>query len=139
MIVAVDSSVLIASLLSGDTHHQTSSRLLKKHRPFIFRHALSEVFSTLTGGKLRFRLTALEAAELLRDEILPRVRTTELTDGEVIAAMTMAREQGVRGGAIYDFLHLTAARKVKAARFHTTDLHDFQVLHRPGDPAIFHP
>ena len=139
MIVAVDSSVLIAYLLSSDARHHAASVLLQKHRPFIHRHALSETFSTLTGGKLRFRLTAREAADLVRDEILPNVRTTELDDAELIEALALSQERGVRGGAVYDWLHLAAARKVQAARFYTTDSTDFKAIHRPGDPEIFHP
>jgi predicted nucleic acid-binding protein len=138
MIVAVDSSILIAYLLSSDDQHHAASVLLKKHRPFVHRYALSEAFSTLTGGKLRFRLTAREATDLMRDDIFPNVRITELDDTELLEAMALSQERGVRGGAIYDFLHLNAARKVQAARFYTTDINDFKAIHRPGDPEIFH-
>ena len=139
MIMAADSSVLIACLVAGDANHHAAADLLRKNRPFVYRHALSEVFSTLTGGKLRFRLSAAQAAELIRDELLPRIKTVELDEAEMVDAMAMAQERGVRGGAIYDFLHLTAARKVKASRFHTTDVNDFRSFHRPGDPEVSHP
>jgi predicted nucleic acid-binding protein len=42
----------------------------------------------------------------------------------------------VRGGAIYDWLHLAAARKAGAEVFITLDQRDFQSLMRPGDPRI---
>jgi predicted nucleic acid-binding protein len=42
----------------------------------------------------------------------------------------------VRGAAIYDWLHLAAARKAGADVFVTLDLRDFQSLARPGDPRI---
>ena len=138
MIVAVDTSVVISYLLSSDAQHHAASVLMKKYRPCIHRHALSEAFSILTAGKLHFRLLASEAAELLRDEILPRVRTTELDDAELLDAMAVSQARGVRGADIYDFLHLTAARKMKAARFYTSDVSDFKSIHRSGDPEIFH-
>ena len=50
-----------------------------------------------------------------------------LSDGE---------RRGVRGGAVYDWLHLAAARKAGAERVITLNLRDFQALARPGDPRI---
>jgi len=41
--------------------------------------------------------------------------------------------------AIYDYLHLVAARKAKAARFYTLNVTNFTAIHRPGDPEIEHP
>jgi hypothetical protein len=45
----------------------------------------------------------------------------------------------VRGGGIYDYLHLVAARKAKAARIYTLNLSNFRAIYRPGDPEIVHP
>ncbi len=139
MIVAADSSVLIASLVVRDPHHQASVAVLDDYRPFVHRHALVETFSTLTGGRLGFRMPPDAIARLIRESILPWVRTTELNDVELIEAMSVSRDLGVRGGAIYDFLHLCAARKVGASRLYTTDVNDFKSFHRHGDPDIIHP
>lgn len=139
MIVSADSSVLIASLVKKDPHHEASVSVLEEHRPFIFRHALVETFSTLTGGRLGFRMSSDEIARLIRESILPWVRSTELEDAELIEAMSISQDRGVRGGAIYDFLHLHAARKVNAARLYTKDVNDFKSFHRQGDPEIVHP
>lgn len=139
MIVAADSSVLIASLVEKDPHHEASFSVLEEYRPFVHRHALVETFSTLTGGRLGFRISTDVIARLIRESILPWVRTTELDDAELLEAMSGSQERGVRGGAIYDFLHLCAARKVSASRLYTKDINDFKSFHRPGDPEIFHP
>ncbi|MCX6880214.1 MAG: hypothetical protein NTW21_41385 [Verrucomicrobia bacterium] len=50
-----------------------------------------------------------------------------------------APDRGVRGGAIYDYLHLVAARKGGATRLYTLNVTDFQAFQRPGDPEIVHP
>jgi len=50
-----------------------------------------------------------------------------------------AQNRGVRGGGIYDYLHLAAARKAKAGRIYTLNLSNFRALYRPGDPEIAHP
>ncbi len=139
MIAAADSSVLIASLVGKDPYHKASVMVLEEHRPFVHRHALVETFSTLTGGRLGFRMSAEEIAQLIRESILPWVRTVELEDAELIEAMSVSQVRGVRGGAIYDFLHLCAARKVSAFRLYTKDVNDFKSFHRQGDPEIVHP
>lgn len=51
-------------------------------------------------------------------------------------ALQECEARGVRGGAIYDFLHLIAARKAGTEALVTLDLRDFQALARPGDPRI---
>lgn len=90
-------------------------------------HALTETFSTLTGGALGMRLPATTAAAILRDNLAPRMEIIHLT------------RRGIRGGAIYDYLHLAAARKAGAARLYTLNLSDFLAFHRSGDPEIVHP
>ena len=139
MIVAADSSVLIASLVGKDPHHEASVSVLEKYRPFVQRHALVETFSVLTGGRLGFRMPSDKIAQLIRESILPWVQTTDLDDAELLEAMSASQERGVRGGAIYDFLHLCAARKAGASRFYTKDSNDFKSFHRNGDPEIVHP
>ena len=139
MIVAADSSVLIASVVENDPHHSASISILEQQRPIVHRHALVETFSTLTGGRLGFRMSTDEITRLIRESILPWVRTTDLDDAELIEAMSVSQDRGVRGGAIYDFLHLCAARKAGASRLYTKDVNDFTSFHRPGDPEILHP
>lgn len=53
-----------------------------------------------------------------------------------MTALRACEERGVRGGAVYDWLHLAAARKAGATRLITLDARDFQAISRPGDPAI---
>ena len=99
-------------------------------------HAFLETFSTLTGGRLGVKVDADLAAKLLSETILPRVQATELGMAELLPALRLARKQGVRGGGVCDYMHLVAARKVKADILFTINLGDFHHLHREGDPEI---
>ena len=56
-----------------------------------------------------------------------------------MAVLAECEPRGVRGGAVYDLLHLAAARKAKAEVFVTLDARNFQALARPGDPRIESP
>jgi len=76
---------------------------------------------------------------MIRESILPCVRFVEVSVEDVVAAQINARQQGVRGGAIYDYMHLVAARKAGAEKLHTLNMKDFINLRRDGDPLIERP
>jgi predicted nucleic acid-binding protein len=134
MSAALDSSVLISALIDAEPHHVSCAQLLDPPRKHIYAHALSEVYSILTGGRLGFRVSPETALQLLEESILPNVEVVTLSPREVLASIKEAPSRGVRGAAIYDYLHVAAARKAKAHRIYTLDSANFQAFHRPGDP-----
>jgi predicted nucleic acid-binding protein len=139
MITALDSSILVAAICENDRLHSECAAILDQGHLQIHIHALSETFSTLTGGQIVPRVTAKVAAQIIESSILPNVTICNLTVKETLSAMREAEARGIRGGAIYDYLHLSAARKAKAKRFYTLNFRHFQSFHRLGDPEIIHP
>lgn len=135
----LDTSVVVASLDPDEPHHRACDRVLAAGSQKLFAHALAETFSILTGGRQGRRLRPAAAAELIRISVLPFVDVVSLSGKDVMAALAEAEARGVRGGAVYDLLHLVAARKAGAARLLTLDVRDFQALVRPGDPRIESP
>lgn len=135
----LDSSVLVASLSPDDPDHAVCDALLNQTGNWTSPHALNETFATLTGGRLGLRVDADVAAKMIRESIVPCVNFVELGVDEIIEAQGCARKQGVRGGGVYDYMHLVAARKAKADILYTINLSDFQHLHREGDPEIRRP
>lgn len=136
MMSFLDTSVLVASLDPDEPAHERCGDLLAEGKHCIFVHALAETFSTLTGGARARRVDAAVAARLLEESILPFVQPVALTGRDVMAALNQAQDRGVRGGAVYDYLHLVAARKAGASQLLTLDRRHFEALARPGDPAI---
>jgi predicted nucleic acid-binding protein len=136
---ALDSSVIVSALCAGDPDHDACRKVLLSARHSVLAHAFTETFSTLTGGRLGFRVPASDAASLLRQQVAPKLRNVQLDADDLLAAFEQAEARGVRGGAIYDYLHLVAARKAGAKRFYTLNLSDFLSFHRPGDPEILSP
>ena len=132
----LDSSVILASLDPDEPAHDACARLVGQGGHSLYVHALAETFSILTGGQRARRVDAGIAVQLLEESVLPFVRTINLTGKDVMTALGEVRARGVRGGAIYDYLHLVAARKAGVARLVTLDLRHFQALARPGDPSI---
>lgn len=132
----LDSSVVLASLHEGEPRHAACSELLVRGGHAVYLHALSEVFSTLTGGAQGLRIGADLARRLLDESVLPYVKTVSLTQRDVMSALGEAQSRGVRGGAVYDYLHLVAARRCSAEAVVTLDHRDFTAFVRPGDPRI---
>lgn len=135
----LDTSVILASLDPDEPAHAACDALLARGGHGLYVHALAETFSILTGGRRTRRIDATVAVQLLHESVLPFVRTVSLTGREVMAALAESRARGVRGGAVYDYLHLIAARKAGAEKLVTLDRRNFQALTKPGDPAIAAP
>jgi predicted nucleic acid-binding protein len=83
----LDSSVVLASMHEGEPHHAACSALLLRGGHALYVHALAEVFSTLTGGAQGLRIGAALAHQLLRESVLPYVKTVTLTERDVMAAL----------------------------------------------------
>lgn len=132
----LDTSVILASLDPDEVHHAACDRIVSAGGNKAYVHALAEAFSILTGGRHGRRLNAATAVRLIEQSVLPYVQAQTLTGKDMMAALLECESRGVRGGAIYDWLHLAAARKAGAEVLITLDLRDFQSLSRPGDPRI---
>ena len=131
----LDTSVILASLDPDEAHHAACDRVVAAGGHKIYVHALAETFSILTGGRQR-RLTAAGAQQLVTSSVLPYVQVQSLSGRDVIAALAECQSRGIRGGAVYDWLHLAAARKAGAEVLYTLDLRNLQALARAGDPRI---
>jgi predicted nucleic acid-binding protein len=130
----LDTSVILASLDPDEPRHAACDRIVAAGGNAIYVHALAEAFSILSGGRHGRRLSAGATARLMAQSVLPQMQTQTLSGNDVMAALAECESRGVRGGAIYHWLHLAAARKAAAQIFITLDLRDFQSLARPGDP-----
>lgn len=135
----MDTSVLVAAVVATEPHHAACSRLLDRGKAGFYVHGLAEFFSALTGGRKAFRLSAQQAVELLETDYLPLLQLTTLTAAETLRSMRECSSRGIQGGSIFDYLHLVAARKGKAARLFTLNLSNFRAFHRDGDPEICSP
>lgn len=139
MKLALDTSIIVGALDGDDPDHTACRKLLLSAKFSIHSHALSETFATLTGGRLAIRLSAVDAAAILRHQVAPRLAIIPLEEADLLKAYDESTRRGIRGGAIYDYLHLAAARKAGAARLYTLNTADFLAFHRPGDPQVMRP
>ncbi len=126
-------------MVATEAFHAVCRTLVVGEKAGFYGHGISETFSTLTGGRQGFRLRAGVVTTLLEDHFIPRLKVATLTSAEMLRALRESEARGVRGGAVFDYFHLVAARKAKATRFYTLNVAHFRSFHRPGDPEITHP
>ncbi len=130
-------------MIGSEQHHQRCLDLILKASKStllnIYLHGIAETFSTLTGGKKSFQLQASFVADVLENDFVPRLNIVTLAIPDLLRAMREAQARGVRGGGIYDYLHLVAARKAKARFIYTLNISNFRACYRAGDPEIVHP
>jgi predicted nucleic acid-binding protein len=114
-----DASGLVEAL------HDESLRLKVTKGSAVTRsHSFSEVFSTLTGGRLGFRYAPDDAAGII-SSLAKDLEVVDLSLEESLAALSQAGRVGVRGGRVHDFLHAEAARKAGVERLVTLNTSDF--------------
>lgn len=132
----LDTSVLVASLDPDEPRHVACDKLISAGGHGVYVHGLAETFSVLTGGRQGRRLSSAAAVRLIDSSILPFVQAHALSGKDLVGALAECEARGVRGGAVYDLLHLIAARKAGAEVLMTLDARHFQALSRRGDPRI---
>jgi predicted nucleic acid-binding protein len=111
-----------------EERHERAADALLRPDGFTSTHALAEVYGTLTSGRLPIQLTPAEAIELIETNVLGRLETLELSLRDYRAALSSAKSAGARGGAVYDVLHLQAARRGGAKKILTINVRHFQAF-----------
>ena len=119
----LDTGILVGALLRSHPEHEVClSAVQKSSSPFTNSHALAETFSTLTAF---YKVPVQNASELTLG-VKEAVHVEPLALADYETALREARSRGVMGGAIYDSLHATFARRKKATQIITRNASHFQ-------------
>lgn len=129
MPVYFDTSVLISAFVEDEREHEKCAELvLNSPDGCVLAHGMAECFSFLTGGRLPVQLTANLATQVIETNIVKCMKVISLTPEETLDTLKQAQANGIRGGGIYDALHLAAARKADAETIYTLNLRHFQAF-----------
>ena len=116
-------------MVEEEEHHAAALKALALCADgFTSTHAVAETFATLTSGRLEVQLTPAEAAHLIDANIIGRLQVIDLGLNDYQQAMRDSQTVGARGGAIFDMLHLQAARRGAAKRILTINVRHFQIF-----------
>jgi len=117
-----DSSALILALSERSVRER-----LTRDGGMTRLHSLSEIFSTLTGGRLGIRVEADEATQMIKG-LMQNLEIKDLESDETLEALSEAKAKGVRGGRVYDYLHAATSMKFGCEKIYTLNLRDFDGL-----------
>ena len=116
-------------MVEEEEHHAAALRALANAADGVTStHALAETFATLTSGRADIQLNPNDALRIIEANVFRRLEVMELTVADYRRAMQSSQGAGARGGAIYDMLHLQAARRSGATRILTVNLRHFQTF-----------
>jgi predicted nucleic acid-binding protein len=143
MLVAFDTSVLVAAQIASHRHHARALPWLRAVADgalegMVNAHALAEVWSVLTKLPLSPPLdgrTAQAATLRIREKFRVLAMTPDIYEEAILRCTSRA----LRSGAIYDALHLVNAERNAARAVLTFNESDFIRLALPDSPRIVVP
>ncbi|HTP29942.1 MAG TPA: PIN domain-containing protein [Anaeromyxobacteraceae bacterium] len=134
LVVALDTSVIVASLLTWHEHHAPSLRALEAAMDggqlAVPVPALVESYAVITRLPAPHRLSARDAHALLESNFAASTRADGLTGPECWAMLASLAAQSIAGGRAYDAQILAAAVKSRAKALLTLNVKDFAALAR---------
>ncbi len=133
MDVFFDTTVLVASSSCAHQHFTQASAAVARvaageDKGYVSQHSIAEVYSALTRMPVVPRIHPLEAARMIRDNILQNFETIPVEREDYLEALAIVSNAGWPGAKIYDALMLRCAEKCPAQRIYTFNLKDFKQL-----------
>jgi predicted nucleic acid-binding protein len=122
----LDTSVLLAGLVDFGPQSVPAQRILhavaEKTLPGAATawHCCLEFYSVSTRLPVEYRLTAADAARLLKEEVLERLAVHDLPSGDRATLLRDAVQDGITGGRIYD-AHIAEIARAAGATVVVTD------------------
>jgi predicted nucleic acid-binding protein len=129
--IAIDSSVIIAGLLSWHEFHDRAFSALKKANAggelLIPLPALIESYSVMTRLPSQRRLRPETAHKLLHD-LFGEARIVSLSTGNAWNFLRDCVSEAIAGGRVYDAAIATAAIEARASKLLTLNPRDFEAF-----------
>jgi predicted nucleic acid-binding protein len=130
MVVFFDTSVLVASASDAHPHFAQASAAVArvangKDKGYMSQHSIAELYAALTRMPVIPRIHPLEAARIIRENMVKHFRVIEIERDDYLAAVESVSQSGWPGAKIYDALLLRSAEKCPAQRIYTFNVKDF--------------
>ena len=125
-----DTSVLVAASVAQHPHHLAGTAVYREvmsgqHSGVVSAHGLAETFSALTRLPLSPMIHPTEAYRIITETVVRHCETIPLEESDYLAILETAARAGLRGGILYDAVHLHCAEKAHCDRIYTFNLRDF--------------
>jgi predicted nucleic acid-binding protein len=135
MKVFLDTNLLVAACVEEHEHHSRAYPVVEavhqgKTDGYVSAHSLLETYVILTRLPRSPRITPIQAAKLVEENIGRHFAVVALSAKEYGQLAQKLGEENVMGGQAYDALHLECAAKCGAERVYTFNVRHFERLGR---------
>jgi predicted nucleic acid-binding protein len=127
----LDTSTLVAGVLTDHVHYVEANAWLKRARAgafefFVSGHSLAEAYANLTRMPRKPPLRPDEVLRMLDDDVLQFAQIVTLTGNDYIALVTDLARRAQIGGIVYDGVIAKAAELAQVDRLVTLNVLHFQ-------------
>lgn len=134
-----DTSVIVAGFIQSHPYHLVAQPWIaavknSKINASLSTHGLAEIYSVFTKLPLQPGLSADFVAQLIETEIETLFSIIDLSTADYRRAIERCRKHRLKGGVVYDALHLQACLKKKLHAVVTLNAADFELL--AGDEIL---
>jgi predicted nucleic acid-binding protein len=135
----LDTSCLVAAVCDWHRHHETTWKEIERRAaagetPVLSAHSLAEAYSVLTRLPEPHRLRPDDALAVLEAN-WGEARLVALSPADYRSTLRRCRDAGIGGGAVYDALIASCARKARVATLVTWDVGGFERF-LDDEPAV---
>ena len=144
MRLLLDTSVLVAAMVEGHPAHQRALPWLTRvangeYAGLVAAHSIAELYAILTTLPVQPRLSADDALQLIKRNIVGTFQIVALSDQDYIQIVEHLAELGVVGGVVYDALILRSALNAQVDQVVTLNEKDFRRAHPDLEDKIIAP
>ncbi len=135
----LDTSCLVAAVCGWHRHHASTRKEIERRAaageaPTLAAHSLAEAYSVLTRLPEPHRLRPDDALAVLEAN-WSETRLVALGPADYRSTLRRCRDAGIGGGAVYDALIASCARKARVATLVTWDVGAFERF-LDDEPAV---
>lgn len=128
-----DTSAIVAGFIQSHPQHVAVHPWIvaiknSKINAALSTHGLAEIYSVFTKLPLQPGLSSDFVAQFIENEIETLFSVIDLSTADYRRAIERCRKQRLKGGVIYDALHVQACLKKKLHAVVTLNISDFEVL-----------
>jgi predicted nucleic acid-binding protein len=131
--IFLDTNVLVAACIEEHEHHARALPLVqsvhqRRLEGVVSAHSLLECYAILTRLPRSPRITPIQAAKLVEENIVRHFGVVALTAKEYGELASKLGQENIVGGRAYDALHVECASKSAAERIYTFNVQHFTAL-----------
>ena len=139
-----DTSVIISGIVESHPMHTKCLPWLQRAKAgevecIVVSHTLAETYAVLTTLPVKPRISPLVAQKLIDNNLQTVTRIVPLTTADYWNTIQRMAETGLSGGAVYDALIATVARRLSVDRLLTLNADDFRRVWPEGKQVISTP